>query len=49
MVNTGHLYNLGAKEHDANVVGKLVDRKLSVGHTCYVDNFYNSRDLALHL
>ncbi|XP_069695180.1 piggyBac transposable element-derived protein 4-like, partial [Periplaneta americana] len=49
LVYTGQIDNLGGKVHASNVVLKPMDTKLNVGHVLYMDNFYNSYDLALQL
>jgi len=48
-VYTGILDDLGGKGHAANVVLHLMSEKLNNGHSIYMDNFYNSIDLAEQL
>jgi len=48
-VYTGILDDLGGKGHAANVVLHLMSEKLNNGHSVYMDNFYNSIDLAEQL
>lgn len=48
-VYTGVFDNLGGKGHAANVVLHLMEDKFNTGHSIYMDNFYNSYDLALQL
>lgn len=40
---------MGGKGHAAIVVFHLMDEKLKSGHSLYMDNFYNSFDLATKL
>ena len=46
MVYTGSLDDCGGKGHTEKVVLHLLDGKLNVGHSLYMDNFYNSPALA---
>lgn len=46
---TGALDNMGEKSHAANVVLYLMAEKLMNSHSLYMDNFYNSFDLATKL
>ncbi|XP_025423083.1 piggyBac transposable element-derived protein 4-like [Sipha flava] len=48
-VYVGVLDDLGGKGHAANVVLHLMSEKLNNGHALYMDNFYNSFDLASKL
>lgn len=48
-VYTGHLDDFGGKGHAANVVLHLLDGRLDVGHSVYMDNYYNSHALAVKL
>lgn len=48
-VYTGTLDDFGGKGHAANVVLHLMDQKLDVGHSLYMDNYYNSFELASQL
>jgi hypothetical protein len=48
-VYVGVLDDLGEKGHVANVVLHLMTEKLNNGHALYMDNFYNSFDLASKL
>jgi len=48
-VYTGVLDDLGDKDHAANGVLHLMSEKLNNGHSMYMDNFYNSIDLAEQL
>lgn len=48
-VYTGQLGDFGGKGHAANVVLHLLDGRLDIGHSVYMDNFYNSYDLAVKL
>jgi hypothetical protein len=48
-VYTGQLDDHGGKSHDANVVLCLMEDYLDVGHSVYMDNYYNSFDLAVKL
>ncbi|XP_025192086.1 piggyBac transposable element-derived protein 4-like, partial [Melanaphis sacchari] len=41
--------DLGGKDHAENVVLHLMSEKLNNGHSIYMDNFYNSIDLAEQL
>lgn len=45
-VYTGTLDDYGGKGHAANVVMHLLDQKLDVGHSVYMDNYYNSYERA---
>jgi predicted fused transcriptional regulator/phosphomethylpyrimidine kinase len=45
-VYTGVLDYFGAKGHAANVVLHLMETKLNVRHSLFMDNYYNSYDLA---
>lgn len=49
MVYTGMLDDSGGKGHADKVVMKLMEDKLNVGHSVYMDNFYNSYGLAKKL
>lgn len=49
MIYCGVLDDLGGKGHAANVVLKLMERKLGVGHSLFMDNYYNSFMLASKL
>ncbi|XP_022163985.1 piggyBac transposable element-derived protein 4-like, partial [Myzus persicae] len=40
---------VGGKGHVTNVVKKLLEGKLGVGHSIYMDNYYNSVELAQYL
>ncbi|KAL4125798.1 hypothetical protein QTP88_010038 [Uroleucon formosanum] len=40
---------VGGKGHVTNVVKKILEGKLGVGHTIYMDNYYNSVELAQYL
>lgn len=48
-VYTGVLDDMGRKGHAANVVLHLMAEKLKNGYSLYMDNFYNSFDLATKL
>jgi len=48
-VYTGLLDDMGRKGHAANVVLHLMTEKLKNGHSLYMDNLYNSFDLAFRL
>lgn len=48
-VYSGSLGNLGGKGHATKVVMHLMQGKLNVGHSLYMDNFYNSFPLASKL
>jgi len=48
-VYVGVLDDLGGKGHAANVVLHLMSEKLNNSHGQYMDNFYNSFDLASKL
>lgn len=48
-VYTGVTDDLGGVGHAANVVLHLTKNKLNLGHSLYMDNFYNSYDLAKKL
>lgn len=48
-VYTGTLDDYGGKGHAANIVLHLMEEKLDVGHSLYLDNYYNSYDLACKL
>lgn len=48
-VYTGILDDYGGKGHAANIVLHLTEEKLDVGHAIYLDNYYNSFDLACQL
>lgn len=45
----GVVEDMGGKGHAANVVLKLMQRKLNCGHSLYMDNYYNSVCLAAAL
>lgn len=49
LVYCGVIDELAGKGHAANVVLKLMERKLDVGHSLYMDNYYNSFLLASKL
>jgi hypothetical protein len=49
LVYTGKCDNLGGKKCDGSLKMKFMDRKLDTGHRLWLDNFYNTYDLALHL
>ncbi|KAL4084754.1 hypothetical protein QTP88_027665 [Uroleucon formosanum] len=49
IIHTGIFDDLGGKGHAANVVLHLMSEKLNNGHALYMDNFYNSFDLASKL
>lgn len=40
---------VGGKGHVTNVVKKLLEGKLGIGHSLYMDNYYNSVELAQYL
>lgn len=40
---------VGGKGHVTNAVKKLLEGKLGVGHSIYMDNYYNSVELAQYL
>mgnify|MGYP005983539115 FL=1 len=46
MVYTGSFDDCGGKSHTEKVVLHLLDGKLNVGHSLYMDNFHNSPALA---
>lgn len=48
-VYTGTLDNFGGKGHASNIVMHLTEEKLDVGHSIYMDNYYNSYELAIQL
>jgi hypothetical protein len=48
-VYTGQMDDLGGKGHASNVVLHLMEGKLNVGHSIYMDNYYNSPDLSKKL
>jgi len=48
-IYVGVLDDLGGKGHAANMVLHLMSEKLNNGHALYMDNFYNSFDLASKL
>lgn len=48
-VYTGQLDNFGGKGHAANIVLHLMEEHLDVGHSVFMDNYYNSHDLAIKL
>lgn len=48
-VYTGATDDLGGKGHAENVVLHLMEEKLNTGHSIFMDNFYNSYDLAQKL
>lgn len=48
-VYTGALDILGGRGHATNVVLHLLEEKFNCGHSVYLDNFYNSVDLAAKL
>lgn len=41
--------DLDRKVHAANIVLNLTEEKLNTGHSIFMDNFYNSYDLAQKL
>lgn len=49
MVYTGMLDDSGGKGHADKVVLKLLEEKLNVGHSVFMDNYYNSYALARKL
>lgn len=49
MVYTGMLDDCGGKGHGEKVVLKLLDGYLGVGHSVFMDNYYNSFELAKSL
>lgn len=48
-VYTGVLDDFGGTGHAANIVLHLMEEKLDVGHSLFMDNYYNSYRLALQL
>lgn len=48
-VYTGTLDNFGGRGHATNVVLHLMDGKMDVGYSLYMDNYYNSYELASKL
>jgi len=46
-VYTGALDEIGGKGHATNVVLHLMSEKFNNDHALYMDNFYNSFDLAI--
>lgn len=48
-IYTGMLDDIGGKGHAEKVVMHLMEGKLGVGHSLYMDNFYNSYGLAKKL
>ncbi|KAJ8936754.1 hypothetical protein NQ314_012174 [Rhamnusium bicolor] len=48
-VYTGTLDDHGGKGHAANIMLHLTEEKLDVGHSIYLDNYYNSYGLACKL
>lgn len=46
LVYTGTMDNLGGKGHTTKVVLELMQNYLDSGHSLYLDNYYNSFDLA---
>ncbi|KAG5863278.1 hypothetical protein JTB14_015383 [Gonioctena quinquepunctata] len=48
-VYTGMLDEIGGRGHAQKVVLHLMENKLNVGHHLYMDNYYNSFDLAKNL
>lgn len=48
-VYNGVLDDYGGKGHAANIVLHLTEEKLDVGHSIFLDNYYNSFDLACKL
>lgn len=48
-VYTGTLDDFGGKGHAAKVVLHLMEEKLDTGHSIFMDNYYNSYDLATKL
>lgn len=49
LVYAGKLDELAGKGHSTNVVLQLMKEKLNVGHSLYMDNFYNSYELSKKL
>jgi hypothetical protein len=49
LIYTGALGDFGGVGHAANVVLHLLHEKLDVGHAIYMENFYNSYNLAKQL
>uniref|UniRef100_A0A1B6DQT5 PiggyBac transposable element-derived protein domain-containing protein n=1 Tax=Clastoptera arizonana TaxID=38151 RepID=A0A1B6DQT5_9HEMI len=49
IVYTGKTDDLGGKGHTSKVVLHLMEGKENNGHALYMDNFYNSHDLAKNL
>lgn len=49
MVYTSMLDDYGGKGHSQKVVLKLLEGLLDVGHNVYMDNYYNSFELAKYL
>ncbi|KAG5866929.1 hypothetical protein JTB14_019776 [Gonioctena quinquepunctata] len=49
VVYTGMLDEIGGRGHAQKVVLHLMENKLNVGHHLYMDNYYNSFDLAKNL
>lgn len=49
LIYTGALGDFGGFGHAANVVLHLLENQLDVGHSIYMDNFYNSYDLSKQL
>lgn len=45
-VYTGMLDEIGGRGHAQKVVLHLMENRLNVGHHLYMDNYYNSFDLA---
>lgn len=48
-VYTGMLDDLGGKGHSQKIVMHLLEDRLNLGHHVYMDNYYNSFDLARNL
>lgn len=48
-IYTGSLGDFGGKGHVDKTVKHLLDDKLNKGHSVYMDNYYNSYDLAKFL
>lgn len=48
-VYTGQLDVIGGKGHATKIVLHLMEERLGMGHSLYLDNFYNSYDLAIKL
>lgn len=44
-VYAGAFDDIGGKGHAINVVLHLMEEKLNIGHSLFMDNFYNSYDL----